>query len=122
MAAGLATLRLLRVRGFYESLEAKAAALAAGIEKAALHAEVPLTLNRIGSMLTPFFTPGPVRDYVTAKAADGARFAATFHALLDGGIYWPPSQFEAAFVSAAHTGADIEATVAAFETALERIE
>jgi glutamate-1-semialdehyde 2,1-aminomutase len=118
MAAGMATLRVLRTPGFYEALDAKAAALAEGIEKAALHAEVPLTLNRIGSMMTPFFAAGPVRDYATAKAADTSRFAAAFHALLDRGVYWPPSQFEAAFVSAAHTDADIEATVRAFELAL----
>ncbi|HXH20924.1 MAG TPA: glutamate-1-semialdehyde 2,1-aminomutase [Dehalococcoidia bacterium] len=118
MAAGLVTLRRLQAPGFHETLERRTARLAGGLDKEARRAEVPLTVNRVGSMLTPFFTPGPVRDYATAKSADTARFAATFQALLDRGIYWPPSQFEAAFVSAAHTDADIDATVSAFGEAL----
>jgi len=118
MAAGKTTLTLVRKPGFYESLEAKAGKLAAGIERAAMLAEAPLTLNRVGSMMTPFFTPGPVIDYASAKTSDTQRFASFFHGLLERGVYWPPSQFEAAFVSSAHSDADIEATIAAVEAAL----
>jgi glutamate-1-semialdehyde 2,1-aminomutase len=120
MAAGLATLRLLQTHGFYDALEEKAALLAAGLEKAALRAEAPLTLNRVGSMMTPFFTSDPVTDYATAKASDSGRFASFFQGLLERGVYWPPSQFEAAFVSASHSQADIEESIAAAEAALER--
>ncbi len=118
MAAGIATLRLLQRPGFYADLDARAASLALGIVQAARRAELPLTLNRLGSMMTPFFSEGPVTDYATAKKADTARFATFFHGLLERGVYFPPSQFEAAFVSDAHTVADVEATIAAVEAAL----
>jgi glutamate-1-semialdehyde 2,1-aminomutase len=120
MAAGIATLRLLQEPGFYTALDAKARRLQEGLEGAALHAGLPLRVNRVGSMLTPFFTSAPVTDYASARRADVARFAKFFHAMLDAGVYLPPSQFEAAFVSAAHSDADIDATVAAAEGALRR--
>jgi len=118
MAAGIATLRELSRPGFYEQIEAKAERLARGIKDAVARLEVTATLNAVGSMLTVFFTPAPVTDYASARKADTQRFARFFHALLDAGVYFPPSQFEAAFVSAAHSDADIDATVGAIESAL----
>jgi glutamate-1-semialdehyde 2,1-aminomutase len=70
-------------------------------------------LNRVASLLTVFFSDGPVTDYASARAASSERFARFFHALLDAGVYFPPSQFEAAFVSAAHSDADLDATLEA---------
>jgi glutamate-1-semialdehyde 2,1-aminomutase len=119
MAAGIATLKLLEEPGFYDRLDAHAERLAEGLATAARHAEIDLQVNLVGSMLTPFFTARPVTDYASAKTADTARHAAFFHALLDAGVYLPPSQFEAAFVSAAHTDADIEATLEAAAAAFK---
>jgi glutamate-1-semialdehyde 2,1-aminomutase len=121
MAAGIATLTALRRPGFYEALDAKARRLEAGLLRAASHSEVPLRLNRFASMMTAFFCASPVANYAGARRADTARFAAFFHAMLDRGVYLPPSQFEAAFVSAAHSDADIDATVAAAEESLAAI-
>ena len=104
MAAGLATLRELRRPGFYEALEALATRLAAGL--AALGC-----VNRAGSLMTLFCQPGPVADYESAKRSDTARYASFFHHMLGHGIYLAPSQFEAAFVSGAHTAADIDHTI-----------
>jgi glutamate-1-semialdehyde 2,1-aminomutase len=78
--------------------------LAAGAESA----EVPLTVNRVGSMLTAFFTDSPVTDYASAKRSDTARYGRFFHAMLDGGVFLAASQFEAAFVSLAHGSADLD--------------
>jgi glutamate-1-semialdehyde 2,1-aminomutase len=115
MAAGLATLEALRTDGFYDDLERKSAALEGGLREAA--AGVGLTdrvcFNRVGSMLCCFFAPPPVRDYPAATAADTRAFAAYFHAMLERGIYLPPSQFETIFVSAAHDEADIARTIRA---------
>ena len=72
-----------------------------------------MTLNRVGSMLTVFFTPDPVTDLASASRSDTAAFARWFHALLERGVWWPPSQFEAAFLSAAHGDAEIDAVLAA---------
>jgi glutamate-1-semialdehyde 2,1-aminomutase len=119
MAAGVATLRLLQRPGFYEDLEYRAERLEAGLRAAASRSEVSVTINRVGSMLTLFFTPDAVADYAGARRADTGRFASFFQALLDRGVYFPPSQFEAAFVSAAHTVEDIEKTVAAVEEAFQ---
>jgi glutamate-1-semialdehyde 2,1-aminomutase len=118
MAAGLATLARLRQPGFYDRLDALAERLATGLGEAARRAEVDLVVNRVGSMLTPFFTDAPVTDYASARRADTARFGRFFHALLDRGIYLPPSQFEATFVSAAHTEAEIDETLAEAAAAL----
>ena len=107
VAAGLATLKALRAPGVYGRLEALGARLEAGLRRAA--AGVPLTVNRVGSMLTAFFTAGPVTDYASARGADTARYARFFHAMLARGVYLAPSQFEAAFVSLAHTEAAVDA-------------
>jgi glutamate-1-semialdehyde 2,1-aminomutase len=107
VAAGLAMLRYLKAHPeIYPKLEANTAALCASLPPG-------LTANRVGSMFTWFFTEGPVFDYESAQHSDTARFSRFFHAMLDRGIYLPPSQFEAAFVSAAHTEEDIRKTVAA---------
>jgi glutamate-1-semialdehyde 2,1-aminomutase len=107
MAAGLATLELLRAPGAYERLEQVSAALAAGLERPGV------TVNRLGAMLTGFFNPGPVRSFADAASSDTSRFA-DFHAhMLSRGIYLPPSQFEAAMPSLAHTDEQVEKTVAA---------
>jgi glutamate-1-semialdehyde 2,1-aminomutase len=104
---------VLRRPGLYERLEALAARLAAGLQAEAARAGVALTVNRVGSMFTPFFTPDPVTDYASAKKADTTAFGCFFRTLLERGVYLPPSQFEAAFVSSAHSEEDINATVEA---------
>jgi glutamate-1-semialdehyde 2,1-aminomutase len=111
VAAGLAMLRHLKAHPeVYDRLEARAAAICAGPPEG-------ITVNRVGSMFTFFFTDQPVTDYESAKRSDTARFARFFRAMLDRGIYLPPSQFEAAFVSAAHTEEDVRKTVAAAKEA-----
>jgi len=120
MAAGCATLDLLRSPGFYEKLEALAIRLQTGLARAAQAAGVILTVNRIGSMWTPFFCRGPVNDYAGARGSDSRLFARFFQAMLERGVYLPPGQFEAAFVGDAHTEKDIDVTLhaaaAAFKT------
>jgi glutamate-1-semialdehyde 2,1-aminomutase len=111
MAAGLATLRLLTEPGVYDHLERLSAQLVDGLFEAARSAGVAYTSNRVGSMFTGFFSDQPVVDYRSAKRADTRRYARFFHAMLDRGVYFAPSQFEAAFVSLAHTDADIDATL-----------
>jgi glutamate-1-semialdehyde 2,1-aminomutase len=113
MAAGIETLTLLRAPGFYGDLEAKGKRLADGMAEAADEARIPLQSNRVGSMLTGFFTGGPVTDYATAKTADTRRYGAFFRGMLARGVSLAPSQFEAAFVSAAHTDEDLDTTLAA---------
>jgi glutamate-1-semialdehyde 2,1-aminomutase len=113
MAAGIATLRALDEPGIYDRLEATGAALEAGLLDAARSAGVPLAVNRVGSLLTPFFTAGPVNGYAEATGSDTERFAAFHRAMLDAGIYLPPSQFEAWFVSASHGEPEVAATISA---------
>jgi glutamate-1-semialdehyde 2,1-aminomutase len=121
MRAGLATLPQLEVPGFYDALNEKAQLLADGLRSALAGARIPGEVNVAGSLLTLFFAPGPVRDYAGAKASDCARFAAFFREMLDRGIFLPPSQFEALFVSAAHSDADIDATLSAARASLAAI-
>ena len=118
VAAGLETLRALREPGVYETLEARAVALEAGLGEAAARAGVPATVNRVGSMLTAFFTAGPVTDWTSAARADRTRYAAFFHAMLGRGVYLAPSQFEAAFLSLAHSPDEVAMTVEAARAAL----
>jgi glutamate-1-semialdehyde 2,1-aminomutase len=113
MAAGIATLRLLDEPRVYDHLEALSARLETGLASAAKAAGVAYTANRVGSMLTGFFCADPVTDYVSAKRADTRQYATYFRAMLERGVYLAPSQFEAGFVSLAHTEADIDATVEA---------
>ncbi|CAM3509810.1 glutamate-1-semialdehyde 2,1-aminomutase [Hydrogenibacillus schlegelii] len=112
MHAGLATLRKLDAAA-YERLEALSRRLADGLAEAARAEGVPLTLNRVGSMLTPFFADGPVTDFASAKRQNEAAFRAFYHALLAEGVYAPPSAYEAWFVSLAHTEAEIDRTIEA---------
>lgn len=118
MRAGIETLDILDEPGLYDRLEAVSARLESGLKSAAATAGVTVTLNRVGSMWTGFFTPGPVTDYASAAKSDTKRYAKFFHGMLDRGVYLAPSQFEAAFVSTAHTDADVDATVAAAKEAL----
>lgn len=113
MTAGIETIKLLRQPGTYERLEIMTARLSEGLGVAAAEVGVPLTQNWVGSMMTAFFTAQPVTDYASAKTSDTARYAQFFRGMLERGVYLAPSQFEAAFVSLAHTEADIEATVEA---------
>jgi glutamate-1-semialdehyde 2,1-aminomutase len=113
MAAGLATLELLQHPRAYARLEELSAALETGLRKAAKKAGVPLTINRVGSMITPFFTDRPVVNYNDATGCDTESFARFFGAMLDRGVVLPPSQFEAWFVGLAHDEEAIERTVAA---------
>jgi len=120
MAAGAATLEQL-VPAAYQRLESTSAALASGLAEAARSAGVPVQVNRVGSMLTVFFSAEPVFDAASARKADVRRFARYFHAMLAEGIYLPPSQFEAAFVSLAHSDGDVEATVQAARRAFAQV-
>ena len=115
MAAGLATVGYLRENAttVYPQLEAAAKAVFDGVAAEAQKAGIPVTVNRVGSMGTWFFTPGPVNNYDEAALSDTARFGRYHRSMLQTGIWLPPSQFEALFVSTAHTPADIETTIAA---------
>ncbi len=121
MAAGVATLAALARPGSYERLEAASARLAAGLVEEAARAKLPVRLNRVGSMWTLFFAEAEVVDAASARRADRARYASFFHAMLEEGVYLPPSQFEAAFVSLAHGEAEIDGTIAAARRAFERL-
>jgi glutamate-1-semialdehyde 2,1-aminomutase len=112
VAAGLAALEELQKGNVYDDLERKSAWLAQELNDAAAGAGLPLTINRVGSMLTVFFTPGPVTGLAEAKQSEIETFARFFQGMLQQGVYLPPSQFEAWFVSTAHTDADLEMTAA----------
>ena len=122
VAAGLATLKELQRPGFYAELEAKGARLAAGLQAAAREAGFPAAVNRVGSLLCAFFTGKEVTDYETALSSDPERYAAFFRKMLDRGVYLAPSQFEAAFVSAAHTPEQIDYTVEAAAKAFQELK
>ena len=119
MAAGLATLRHLREhrKKIYPQLEKLSEELVTGVAAAAKDAGLPICYNRVGSMFTWFFTPGPVTDWNSASKSDTEAFGRFFRSMLDNGAYLPPSQFEAAFLSAAHTEEDIQQTIAAAKQA-----
>jgi glutamate-1-semialdehyde 2,1-aminomutase len=120
MSAGLATLGALdRDPGLYARLEASCQALERAVRDVIERLGQPLTLNRVGSMMTLFFAAPPVTNYATAAASDTRRFGRFFQALLREGIYFPPSQFEAAFVSLAHSEEDLSRTASAITRALE---
>lgn len=120
-AAGIATLKLLAAKGFYDALEATSAKLAEGLREAADETSIPITLARVGSMMTLFFTDGPVTNYSQARASDAERFARFHRAMLAEGIYLPPSQFEAWFIGVAHAESDLKRTIEAVRTALETL-
>jgi len=118
MAAGCAMLDLVRQRGFTEQIEKRTEELCGQLREACAAAKVPAQVNQAGSMWTLFFASSEVSDYPSAKRSDLARFAAVHRALLERGVYLPPSQFEAAFLSSEHGEQEIEATVTAFRGAL----
>ena len=115
MAAGIATLNCLQRPGVYEALDEKTARLCAGIKKRFEEKNVSCRINRVGSMFTIFFTPEHVTDFASAAKSDTKRFSDHFGRMLAGGIMIAPSQFEAGFVSLAHTDEDIDATLAVME-------
>lgn len=118
-AAALATLKILKDKNFYSRLEEKSGMLCAGLLDAAKHASVPLTVNRIGSLLSCFFTDKPVRNFADAKSADLRIFKVFFAEMLKYGIYLAPSPFEAMFISAAHSKKDIAKTIKAAQNSLK---
>jgi glutamate-1-semialdehyde 2,1-aminomutase len=121
MAAGIETLRILSQPGIYEQLEEKASALENGLTRLAAESGVAVFTSRVGSILTLFFANREVTDYDLALSSDTKLYSRFFNRMLEGGIYLAPSQFEAAFVSLAHTEEDIEATLRAAEEALSQI-
>ena len=118
MAAGLTVIDILGQPGTYELLNEAGDKLASGLAAAAAAAKIPVQVNHIGSMVTMFFTATPVVDYATAKTSDTARFGAFFRGMREAGVFLPPSQFEAMFVSLAHTDDDLAKVIAAAKTSL----
>jgi glutamate-1-semialdehyde 2,1-aminomutase len=122
MAAGVATLKQLKKKGFYEKLQKKSARLAAGLAQSAARAGIPAQVNHVGSMLGMFFCARPVRSFGDAKTCDLKLFAKFYKGMREAGIYLAPSQFEALFVSAAHSTVQIDATVRAAEKVLSDLK
>ncbi len=120
MAAGLATLDVLSRPGTWERADAWAGRVAEAITRRAAAASVAVTVQRVGTMFTPFFTPHPVHDYAQVRHTDRAAYNAFFHAMLEGGVYLPPSAFEAAFTSAVHGEAELATVEAALAAAWQR--
>ncbi len=121
MTAGIETLELLKSRKIYQDLEKKTSYLTENISRVAEEKGIPLSINHTKGMFTLFFTEGPVRDYRTAKMSDTKRFAQFFIEMMEQGIYLPPSQFEAWFISLAHNQKDLDRTIEACEEAFEKI-
>jgi len=122
MAAGYATLRYLREhKEVYSKLDKLAAEVVAGVAAAAKDVGVTMCHNRVGSMFTWFFAAGPVTDWTSAAKCDTEAFGRFFRAMLENGIYLPPSQFEAAFLGAAHTERDVQQTIAAAKQAFATV-
>ena len=119
VTAGLTTLTELQKADTYERLESLGTRLADGITQAFASAEIPATLNRVGSMMTGFMNPGPVDVLAQVEQSSTEFYGRYFHAMLEGGVYLAPSQFEAGFVSLGHTEEDIDRTVAIAGQALE---
>ena len=119
MTAGIETLDLLKAKKHYQDLRKKTASLAQAILKSGEERGIPITVNHATGLLTVFFTEGPVTDYETAKTSDTKKFARFFVAMMEQGIYLPPSQFEAWFVSLAHTQKDLDRTIDACDAAFK---
>lgn len=119
VTAGIETLKRLRSPGLYKKLEERSGRLAQGLGEATRKAGVDLYQTRVGSMMGLFFTKGPVVDWSSAKQSDTQRYAKFFHRMLEQGVYFAPSQFEAAFLSTAHSSADIEKTIRAARDAMK---
>jgi glutamate-1-semialdehyde 2,1-aminomutase len=121
MATGIATLKQLGVEGLYHRIAEQGDRLAEGLRKALADAKLPGQVNNSGSLSTLFFSDQPVRDYASAKRSNTQRYARFFREMLDRGVFLAPSQFEAAFVSAVHTPADIDYTLAAASDSLKAV-
>ncbi len=121
-SAALKLLALLKKENPYPDLNRKTLRLVEGIRQEARNARVSVQVNSFGPMLTVFFSEHPVRDYFSAKKSDTKKYAAFFHALLDEGIYFPPSQFEACFLSSAHSDSDIDQTLSAIGRAFSQLK
>jgi glutamate-1-semialdehyde 2,1-aminomutase len=121
MAAGTATLQALAEPGAYPRLETMSERLCASLIEACAEAKVPAQLNAVGSMWTLFFSDRPVTDAASARHADRTRYGRFFHAMLERGVYLPPSQFEAAFVSLAHGEPETDAIVGAARESLREL-
>jgi len=121
MTAGIKTLELLKSKRSYQDLEKKTSYLVEGISKSAEEKGISLSINHATGMFTLFFTEKPVRDYRTAKMSDTKRFAQFFIEMMNQGIYLPPSQFEAWFLSLAHSQKDLDKTIEACDTAFKKI-
>jgi glutamate-1-semialdehyde 2,1-aminomutase len=122
MASGIATLTTLKSTNPYVALESKTDALVSGLSNAASRYGIPHTIPRVGSMFTLFFNPEPVSSLSEASKSDTSFFAKYFHAMLERGVYLACSQFEANFVSAAHSDADIKQTITTAEAAFEALQ
>lgn len=122
VTAGLATLKVLKREGVYQELEEKSARLARGLKEAAREAGFPATVNRVGSMICTYFTDQPVKDFTSACSSDTGAFSDFFVAMLKQGIYLAPSQFEAAFMSLAHTDEQIDKTITAARNAFKKLK
>ncbi len=122
MTAGIETLKVLSQPGVYHQLETRASSLEGGITKAASEAGITLRTSRVGSLLTVFFTSDTVVDYESATRADTALFGRFFQQILSEGVYWPPSQFEAAFVSLSHSDEDIQLTIGVVTKVLSSLQ
>jgi glutamate-1-semialdehyde 2,1-aminomutase len=122
MVAGITTLHLLREPGVWDRLETSARNLTEGIGKAAQQAGIPIQQTRVGTMFTTFFCENPVKDWQTAKSSDTRLFGRFFQAMLEAGIYLAPSQFEAGFVSTAHSREIIDRTIAAAYQVMQKVK
>jgi len=121
MVAGIATLKILQKNGFYEQLEEKSAGYAERLKNIAGSVGIDVQLNRVGSMMTGFFTAEPVTDFESAMKADAARYAQHYRQMLAGGVYLAPSQFETAFISAAQTEEDLLAAIKITEWSFKKL-
>ena len=121
MTAGIETLKVLSQPGIYERLENTASRLEEGIAGAASSHNFKLSISRFASLLTIFFTDSPAVDYESISGADTALFAKFFQQLLSKGVYWPPSQFESAFVSLVHDDRDIDITIKTIGNAFNQL-
>ncbi|RYD01980.1 hypothetical protein N752_26370 [Desulforamulus aquiferis] len=121
MSAGIATLEQLQQPGVYQELDRRSALLAQGMAQAARAAGVPVSLNRVQSLQCSFFTKHPVTDFASASTSNTNDYATFFRSMLEQGIYLAPAQFEAAFISTAHTDNDIERTVEAAFNAFKAV-
>jgi glutamate-1-semialdehyde 2,1-aminomutase len=121
MVAGIETLKLLAKPGTYKTLEDLSALLEQGLRDAAEETGITVVSNRVGSMFTPFFTDQKVKDFASAKTSDTSRFGKFFLSMLKNGVYLAPSQFEAGFLSLAHTKIDISRTIEAARKSLKEL-